>query len=202
MSPAIRTAIALQQRLAAEAELTAAVAGDEATAGMLAAGIAAGQAAYRNREAGKNAAVKMFGEPKLAFQELGRRMAERGAIAQAKHIFMLTDSELDGFLADPSGWSSKLAERYGQWQELFELELQHGRVVKYPEAYTTPILRDTLDYMENQKALERVDGGKYQVVDAAKVDALIEKFLRDLNDQVAINLKFNRERPGSAESSP
>jgi hypothetical protein len=43
MSPAIRTAIALQQRLAAEAELTAAVAGDEATARMLAAGIAAGQ---------------------------------------------------------------------------------------------------------------------------------------------------------------
>ncbi len=86
-------------------------------------------------------------------------------------------------------------------QELFELELQHGRVVKYPEAYSTPILKDTLEYMENQKALERVEGGLYQVVDAARVDALIEKFLRDLNDQVAINLKFNRERPGSGEPS-
>ncbi len=130
MSPAVRTAIALEQRHAAEAELTAAVAGDEATAGLLAAGIAAGQAAYRNREAGKNAAVKLFGEPKLAFQELGRRMAERGVIAEQKHIFMLLDSELDGFLANPDGWSPKLAERYGQWLELFELDppyvVMHG----------------------------------------------------------------------------
>ncbi len=85
------------------------------------------------------------------------------------------------------------AERFLQVaQELFELELQHGRVVKYPEAFTTPILRDTLDYLENQKALERVDGGKYRVADHGRVDSLIEKFLRDLNDQVAINLKFNR----------
>ena len=130
LTPAVRTAIALEQRHAAEAELTAAVAGDEATAGLLAAGIAAGQAAYRNREAGKNAAVRMFHEPKMAFRELGRRMAERGVIADQKHIFMLLDSELDGFLANPDGWSPKLAERYGQWLELFELDppyvVMHG----------------------------------------------------------------------------
>lgn len=79
-------------------------------------------------------------------------------------------------------------------QELFTMELEHGRVVKYPESFTTPILKDTLEYMENQKALQRKDGGKYVVTDAAKVDFLIEKFLRALNDQVAINLKFNRSQ--------
>lgn len=77
-------------------------------------------------------------------------------------------------------------------QELFAMELEHGRVVKYPESFTTPILKDTLEYLENQKALEKKDGGKYTVTDPAKVDFLIEKFLRSLNDQIAINLKFNR----------
>lgn len=121
-SPAVRAAASLEARFAAEAELSAAVAGDEANAGLLALAITAGQAAYRNREAGKNAAVRLFGEPKLAFRELGRRMAERGAIADSKHIFMLLDSELNGFIANPDGWSAKLAERYGQWLELFELD--------------------------------------------------------------------------------
>ncbi len=77
-------------------------------------------------------------------------------------------------------------------QELFSLELEHGRVVKYPESYSVPILKDTLDFFVGEGVLKRVDGGKYQVVDQEKVDKLIEKFLRDLNDQVAINLKFNR----------
>ncbi len=77
-------------------------------------------------------------------------------------------------------------------QELFSLELEHGRVVKYPESYSVPILKDTLDFFVGEGVLKRVDGGKYQVVDQDKVDKLIEKFLRDLNDQVAINLKFNR----------
>lgn len=121
-SPSVRAGKSLEARHAAEAELSAAVAGDEANAGLLALAITAGQAAYRNREAGKNAAVKMYGEAKLAFRELGRRMAERGAVADPKHVFMLLDSELDGFLASPEGWSAKLAERYDQWLGLFELD--------------------------------------------------------------------------------
>ncbi|MBY0518006.1 MAG: 1-acyl-sn-glycerol-3-phosphate acyltransferase [Bacteriovoracaceae bacterium] len=85
------------------------------------------------------------------------------------------------------------SERFLQvTHELFSLELEHGRVVKYPESYSVPILKDTLDYLQNQDVLVRVDGGKFKVTDVAKVDLLIEKFLRDLNDQVAINLKFNR----------
>ncbi len=83
-------------------------------------------------------------------------------------------------------------DRYMQVaQELFAMELEHGRVVKYPEAFSAPILKDALSYMENQGVLARSEG-KFQVADTAKLDTLIEKFLRDLNDQVAINLKFNR----------
>lgn len=83
--------------------------------------------------------------------------------------------------------------------ELFGLELEHGRVVKYPESYSVPIIKDTLDYMQNQQVLKRGEGAKFQVTDPAKVDLLIEKFLRDLNDQVAINLKFNRTQVTSSD---
>ena len=86
--------------------------------------------------------------------------------------------------------------------ELFSMELEHGRVVKYPESYSVPIIKDTLDYLQNQEVLKREDGGKFRVTDTAKVDQLIEKFLRDLNDQVAINLKFSRgQTPGGEASS-
>lgn len=88
-------------------------------------------------------------------------------------------------------------ERYLQVTlELFSLELEHGRVVKYPESYSVPILKDSLEYLQAQDVIKRVDGGKFQVVDAAKVEVLIEKFLRDLSDQVAINLKFSRAGSG------
>lgn len=130
MSPAVRAKKSMEQRLAAEEELKATVAGDPDTLGMLTAGISAGQAAYRNREAGKNAAVKMMLEPKLAFRELGRRMHERGALQDPMHVFMLKDSELDEFLANPSAWTAELAKRQGEWVKLAELEppyvVMHG----------------------------------------------------------------------------
>lgn len=84
------------------------------------------------------------------------------------------------------------SERFVQVaKDLFELELEHGRVVKYPEAFAVPIIKETLDYHFHQKVIEKTEKG-FQVSDAAKLDDLIEKFIRDLNDQVAINLKFNK----------
>lgn len=80
-------------------------------------------------------------------------------------------------------------------KELFNLELEHGRVIKYPESYTVPIIKDTLIYHQNQKILERNEDRTFRVVDQLKLDDSIEKFIRDLNDQVAINLKFNKALP-------
>jgi phosphohistidine swiveling domain-containing protein len=122
MSPAARAAKSAEQREAAVAELTAAVAGDEATAGMLAAGIASGQASYRFREAGKNATVMLIQEPKLAFRELGRRMYERGHLKDPMHVFQLLESELDAFVADPASFTDTLAERHGDWLTLADKE--------------------------------------------------------------------------------
>lgn len=80
-------------------------------------------------------------------------------------------------------------------KELFTLEIEHGRIIKYPEAFAVPIIKDTLIYHQNQKVIERNDDRTFKVVDGAKLDESIEKFIRDLNDQVAINLKFNKALP-------
>lgn len=80
-------------------------------------------------------------------------------------------------------------------KELFGLELEHGRVVKYPEAHAVPIIKDTLVYHLNQKVIVKNDDRTYKVIDVQKLDDSIEKFIKDLNDQVAINLKFNKALP-------
>ena len=80
-------------------------------------------------------------------------------------------------------------------KELFTLELEHGRVVKYPESFAVPIIKDTLVYFQSQKIIDRNDDRSFKVVDPGKLDVTIEKFIKDLNDQVAINLKFNKALP-------
>lgn len=122
MSPAARSVDSAKRREIAVAELSAAVATDDATAAMLAAGISSGQDAYRLREAGKNATVMLMQEPKLAFRELGRRMHERGALADPMHVFQLLESELDAFLESPDSFTDTLATRHGDWLTLSEVE--------------------------------------------------------------------------------
>ena len=52
-------------------------------------------------------------------------------------------------------------------------------------------LRWDLDYLVNLNILEATDKEKYKIVDKRKMSYLIEKFAKDVNDQVSINLKFN-----------
>lgn len=80
-------------------------------------------------------------------------------------------------------------------KELFQLEQEHGRVVKYPEAFAVPIVKDTLIYHLNARILDKNEDRTFKVVDPVKLDETIEKFIHDLNDQVAINLKFNKALP-------
>ena len=77
-------------------------------------------------------------------------------------------------------------------KELFDMEKEHGRVIKYPESFTMPKMKGTLKYLENLEILSYDEEKElYKVEDMDKVNYLIEKFARDVNDQVAINLKFS-----------
>lgn len=75
--------------------------------------------------------------------------------------------------------------------ELFDMESEHGRVVKYRESYTVPKLKATLNYFINQEVLFLDENGCYKVTDSKKVGEMIEKFAKDINDQLSINLKLS-----------
>jgi pyruvate,water dikinase len=58
----------------------------------------------------------------MAFRELGRRHAAAGHIEDADHVFMLLESELDDFVADPAGFRQTLAQRARDYEALWDLE--------------------------------------------------------------------------------
>lgn len=74
--------------------------------------------------------------------------------------------------------------------ELFKMELEHGRVVRYRESYTVPKMKSTLDYLTHLKIVEKIDDKHFQVIGGKKLSRLIEKFAKDLGDQVSINIKL------------
>ena len=77
--------------------------------------------------------------------------------------------------------------------ELFNMEKEHGRIVKYIESYTVPNMISTLDYLENLNVISKDKDNLFRVADGSKLSRLIEKFARDVNDQVSINVKFQDE---------
>jgi glycerol-3-phosphate O-acyltransferase len=83
-------------------------------------------------------------------------------------------------------------------KELFEMEIEHGQILKYRESYTVPKMKDALNYFINQKAVEVISGdvakgGKFKIVDTKKMDRFMEKFTGDLGDQISISLKLEHE---------
>ncbi|MDT4916527.1 MAG: rifampicin phosphotransferase, partial [Pseudonocardiales bacterium] len=74
------------------------------------------------RERTKTSCVRSMGEMRMAFYELGRRMVERGVIDDHHDITMVTDDELDAFVADPGSFKDEIATRLRNYKLLFELE--------------------------------------------------------------------------------
>ncbi len=74
------------------------------------------------RERAKTNLIKALHETRMVFRELGRRSADTGDLADPDHIFMLTHDELAGFVANPAKFSQTLADRWADWEELWQLE--------------------------------------------------------------------------------
>lgn len=132
-SPSAGLAAMAADREAAVAEARGRLAelGDDEMAGMFEAALVGGNMmVYRERA--KTTLVRVLHEVRVAARELGRRHAEAGTIADPDHIFMLTSSELEEFVADPASMSDRLAARAADWARLWELEppffISHGDV--------------------------------------------------------------------------
>ena len=120
-SPHIRHQATADQREAVTAEVRAKVADNPELAGMVEGALVAGNMmAYRERT--KTNIVKVVHEGRMAMRELGRRHAEAGDIDDPQHVFMLLESELDDFVADPASLRGTLAQRADEFAQLADLE--------------------------------------------------------------------------------
>jgi pyruvate,water dikinase len=102
-------------------EISAALAGDAETAGMFAAGYKSAAVWQQGRERCKTNNIAAIHEVRMPIRELGRRAVERGHIGNVEQIFMLLESELEEFVANPTAFTATLAEREADHKELATL---------------------------------------------------------------------------------
>ncbi len=122
-SPTIRNKAKADERIALIDEVRAKVAqlGNEELSGTYEAAIVAtNQMIFRERT--KSNIVRVVHEGRMIFRELGRRHAEAGNLTDPQHIFMLLDTEVEPFVADPGSFTDTLAGRAATWNQLWELE--------------------------------------------------------------------------------
>ncbi len=74
------------------------------------------------RERCKGNHIRVVGEVREAFLELGRRAHAAGHIAHERQVFMLLADEVDAWIADPASLTATLAERETDYLSLYELE--------------------------------------------------------------------------------
>ena len=122
-APRLRNAAKVAERNATIADVRAKLAaiGNDELTGTFEAGVIAGsQMSFRERT--KTNIIRTVHEGRLAFRELAARHVAAGNLAEPKHIFMLLDSELESFIANPAAMRDTLATRADDWTKLWDLE--------------------------------------------------------------------------------
>ncbi|GAC49508.1 PEP-utilizing enzyme, partial [Gordonia aichiensis] len=74
----------------------------------------------RGRERGRTTAAMLMHELRLCANELGKRYAEKGALASPRQIYMLFDNEIDDFLANPGNYTETVADRERGYLDMFD----------------------------------------------------------------------------------
>jgi pyruvate,water dikinase len=115
------TLVAEREATVAEVRSRLAVLGDDALTATFEGALVAGNMMIF-RERAKTTLVRALHEVRVTFRELGRRHAASGDLVDAEHIFMLTGAELDDFVTAPAEQRQRLADRAGDWAQLWELE--------------------------------------------------------------------------------
>jgi phosphohistidine swiveling domain-containing protein len=130
-APAHRTAVSIAERDRIVADVRARIADDPETAGTFEAALQSAQVFLGGRERAKTNVVTVINEMRVALREYGRRLVERGVIAQVEQVFMVTNDELDRLHLHPDTMKDLIAERWVQFRSLFDYEpvfVVNGRV--------------------------------------------------------------------------
>ena len=130
-APTNRTGASVAERDRIVADVRAKIADDPETAGMFEAALQSAQVFLSGRERAKTNVVTVINEMRVALREFGRRLVERGVIAQVEQVFMVTNDELDRLHLHPDTMKDLIAARWEQFRSLFEYEpvfIVNGRV--------------------------------------------------------------------------
>ena len=95
--------------------------GNEELSGQFEAALIAGNVMIF-QERSKANFIRVINEIRVAFEELGTQAVNLGHLSDHKHIFMLTDDELETYVSDPAAMRLKLEDRFAMYEELKELE--------------------------------------------------------------------------------
>ena len=121
-SPLLRHERVTADRDAATAEALAGLGDDETAKATALAAQGSAQRFLAWRERSKTNCIKVINEIRVTMLELGRRMAAAGHLVEPKQVFMLTNDELDAFVADRGSFRTLLNERQEAWRALDRLE--------------------------------------------------------------------------------
>lgn len=73
-------------------------------------------------------------------------------------------------------------------KEIHDIERQHGRLIRFNESYSVPLLKNALKYYKNRK-LVRKDGDFYLLVTPKATEELIDDLAKYLTEHLTFNLK-------------
>jgi pyruvate,water dikinase len=121
-SPQAGQEAAASERERLAAQVAEQLAGDAETLATFQAAMASAAVWLAARERCKTNMIRLIGEIRVYFLELGRRMVERGALDHPEQIFLLLDGELDAFRFNPESFTETLRQREQDYLALFELE--------------------------------------------------------------------------------
>ena len=79
-------------------------------------------------------------------------------------------------------------EYFKRSYETFILGQQSGQIIKHPESFSLPVIKNTLDYALNQ-GLVVADGKKLKVSDSERLKTLVYQYSQDLLEIYQTNLK-------------
>ncbi len=139
--PSTTRAAARQRSVEALELLQSMVADNAEAAGTLAIAVPAARAWIPAREQCKSTIVRIIHEVRLAARELGHRLASDGRLAEADHVFMLRDGELEAALAGQM--ADTAATRQADYLALFDIQPPYwfaGDVPKFGLRSDVPIV--------------------------------------------------------------
>ncbi len=121
-SPRARHDASVAERAAVEALVRDRLAGDEAALATFDAALRSATVFLAGRERYKTTCIKVVGEIRMCFRELGRRMVERGVLDRIEQVYLLVASELDRFRHQPASFTEVLREREATYRSLYDIE--------------------------------------------------------------------------------